>query len=119
MIYYKRTASFIKHLSVLTLLFNCLLINAQTYVSNNIELIPIEHASLVLKTNDLTIAIDPTMDHPSLNNTIDMILITDIHGDHFNKEAITKILSSSTTIIAPQAVYDKMSDQLKSQTSLY
>jgi L-ascorbate metabolism protein UlaG (beta-lactamase superfamily) len=41
-----------------------------------------------------------------------LILVSDIHGDHFNLETLTGLTGSSTIIVAPQVVLDKLSPNL-------
>ena len=43
----------------------------------------------------------------------DIIVITDIHGDHFNPETLQAIDASKATLVVPQAVADKLPDALK------
>jgi L-ascorbate metabolism protein UlaG (beta-lactamase superfamily) len=70
---------------------------------------PIQHASLILMLNGLTIYADP-------NNTDlfkgmkapDIILITDIHGDHFDIKTIDAVKTAATILVVPQVVADKM-----------
>ncbi len=116
MIYCKKIASLTK---VLWFSFTLLLSVdgfAQNFNSRGIELIPLEHASLLLKSKKLTIAVDPTGSHQQYNQRIDLILITDIHGDHFDKKVLKTIIGSNTTILAPKAVYDQMDKALQSKT---
>ncbi|AXY75515.1 MBL fold metallo-hydrolase [Paraflavitalea soli] len=72
---------------------------------------PVKHASLLLTTKGTTIYVDPSgadnfkgMAEPGI------ILITDIHGDHFDPKTIAAIRTAHTLIIAPQVVADKLTD---------
>ncbi len=75
---------------------------------------PISHATMVLEWDDAVIYIDPVggaaafADFPEP----DLILVTDIHGDHLNVETITAVASSKTMIIAPNAVAEKFPENL-------
>ena len=40
----------------------------------------------------------------------DLILITDIHGDHLNSNTLKELNTSNTTFIVPQAVKDQMGE---------
>jgi L-ascorbate metabolism protein UlaG (beta-lactamase superfamily) len=70
---------------------------------------PVQHASLVLSVNGVTIYADPTggaknyqgIDAPNI------ILVTDIHGDHFDLKTIDSIKTVSTIIVVPQVVADR------------
>ena len=71
---------------------------------------PIEHATFVIEWNGKTIAVDPVggaeafVDFPSA----DLILITDIHGDHLSNETVAALASVSTTVVAPAAVAEEL-----------
>lgn len=85
--------------------------------SKPIKIIPIAHATAVLEWNDLTIYIDPVGGSAAFEgqNTPDLILITDIHGDHFSLETIEELDTSKSKIIVPQAVADKIPDAFTPQ----
>lgn len=83
----------------------------------NIEVTPIEHATMVLKWNGKVIYTDP-VGGASLfagKPDPDIILLTDIHGDHLDVEALKAIVKDKTLIIAPRAVMDKMPEELKAK----
>ena len=83
----------------------------------NITIQPLVHASLVLSYKNLTIYVDPTggaKNYTGLKQP-DIIVITDIHGDHFDPKTLGEVRTAATTIIAPKAVADKMPDSLKSK----
>jgi L-ascorbate metabolism protein UlaG (beta-lactamase superfamily) len=76
---------------------------------------PIVHASLVLSTPDLTIYADPTggaANYAGIKQP-DFILITDIHGDHFDLKTISAVRQANTMLVAPKAVADLLPDSLK------
>jgi L-ascorbate metabolism protein UlaG (beta-lactamase superfamily) len=81
--------------------------------NDEIKIIPIEHATAVIEWNDVTIYIDPTGGANAFKNQNkpDLILITDIHGDHFNKETLESIDVSKATFVVPQAVADELPDE--------
>jgi L-ascorbate metabolism protein UlaG (beta-lactamase superfamily) len=80
---------------------------------DEIKITPIEHATAVIDWGDVTIYIDPTGGTTAFKNQKkpDLILITDIHGDHFNKETLEAIDVSKATFIVPQAVANAMPDE--------
>jgi len=81
---------------------------------------PIVHASLVLSTPDLTIYADPTggaANYAGIKQP-DVILITDIHGDHFDLATISAVRRAKTMLVAPKAVADLMPDSLKEQLTI-
>ncbi len=67
---------------------------------------PVTHASFVLTWDNKTIYVDPT-GNPEMYKSFtapDIILITDIHGDHMDLKALEALNSKKPIIIAPQAV---------------
>jgi L-ascorbate metabolism protein UlaG (beta-lactamase superfamily) len=73
--------------------------------SGDVVLTPIQHASLLLEAGGKNIYIDPSgKDLFTGRPKADLILITDIHGDHMDPAALAQISSAQTTIIAPPAV---------------
>lgn len=70
---------------------------------------PVTHASLVFSLKNLVIYADPSgatkfkgLPAP------DMILITDIHGDHFDTSTLAVVMTPNTILVVPQAVADKL-----------
>lgn len=82
------------------------------------KITPISHATFTLEIKDISIYVDPTGGANAFKNSKvpNLILITDIHGDHLNIKTLEAIIKPSTTIIAPQAVADKLTANLKKQT---
>jgi L-ascorbate metabolism protein UlaG (beta-lactamase superfamily) len=99
---------------IINFLYICLLILisstsllAQNIITSNtgdVVISEIGHASFNIEWNDLTIYVDPVgeayQDMPSPN----LILVTDIHGDHYNADTLMSLRSPTTIIIAPNAV---------------
>lgn len=75
-----------------------------------LSIIPIEHATMILAYKDHVIYVDPVGGVEAFKGQEkpDYILITDIHGDHFDIKTLEGIITDATTIIVPQAVKDKM-----------
>ncbi len=73
---------------------------------------PVVHGTLVLEWNDQTIYVDPYGGGEKFANfdDADIILITDIHGDHHNQETLDALNTESSTFVVPQAVADKLPD---------
>lgn len=82
-----------------------------------ISIQPILHGCLVLTWNNKTIYVDPYGGGKAFEGIApaDLILITDIHGDHLNPETLNAIETSKAVIVAPQAVADQLPDNLKSK----
>ncbi|RRQ48777.1 MBL fold metallo-hydrolase [Maribacter algicola] len=89
-------------------------------ISNSIEVIPIEHATTVLEWNDVTIYVDPTGGAKAFEgqNEPDLILITDIHGDHLNIETLQELTTSNISFVVPQAVADQLPEAFNSQLKI-
>jgi L-ascorbate metabolism protein UlaG (beta-lactamase superfamily) len=70
-----------------------------------LKITPVRHASVMLEVNGQVWHIDPwsQADYSALPKA-DVILITDIHGDHLDPKAIEQVKKASTVIVAPAAV---------------
>jgi L-ascorbate metabolism protein UlaG (beta-lactamase superfamily) len=72
---------------------------------------PVKHASLIMTVNGVTIYADPSgTDLFKGMAAPDIILVTDIHGDHFDVKTLEAVKKSSTQLIVPQVVADKLPD---------
>src|SRR4051812_42193064 len=71
---------------------------------------PINHATFVLQYNNKNFYIDPTGGADAFKGLAapDLIVVTDIHGDHFDPKTIEAINTNKAPIVMPQAVADKM-----------
>ncbi|GAB5400107.1 MAG: MBL fold metallo-hydrolase [Aureisphaera sp.] len=78
---------------------------------------PIQHATMVITWDDTTIYVDPVGGSEAFKNFAapDLILVTDIHQDHFSPETIVALDTSNAKIIVPQAVADKMPSEFATQ----
>jgi L-ascorbate metabolism protein UlaG (beta-lactamase superfamily) len=76
----------------------------------DITIKPILHGTLVLEYQGLTIYVDPYggANKFSGQKPADLVLITDIHGDHHNQETLDGLDLSNAIVVAPQAVADKL-----------
>lgn len=76
----------------------------------NVTVQPVFHASLVLQFNNEAIYIDPVNGADSYQNLEkpDLVLITHIHGDHFDMKTLNGLDLSHATLVVPQSVADKM-----------
>ena len=79
--------------------------------AGDVKITPISHGSVMLEIEGRAWHIDPWSkgDYSSLPKA-DVILITDIPGDHMDPKAIAAIRKSSTTIVAPAAVAKTVTD---------
>ena len=80
----------------------------QQEASPDLVITPIYHASLMLQFGDTVIQVDPWSrgDYQSLPMA-DVILITDVHGDHLDVEAASLLMGARTVVVAPSAVGDR------------
>ncbi|GHN01968.1 metal-dependent hydrolase [Cytophagales bacterium WSM2-2] len=78
---------------------------------------PLSHATLAFTFNGKTIYADPQGGAKLFEGVAapDLVLITDIHGDHFNVETLKAINLASAVLVVPQAVADKLPEDLKSK----
>ena len=78
---------------------------------------PLNHATLVFSFNGKTIYNDPQGGAKMFEGIAapDLILITDIHGDHFNPETLKALDLSHAKLVVPQAVVDKLPEDLKAK----
>ena len=80
---------------------------------------PIDHATFVMGWNGKAIYVDPVggADRFAGLPTPDLILVTDIHGDHMNAETLSAIVTPQTRIVAPAAVAERLPASLMGQTT--
>lgn len=73
---------------------------------------PIIHGTLALEYEGLTIYIDPYGGAKGFEGLkdADLILITDIHGDHLHKETLQALNTADSHFIVPEAVAKQMDD---------
>ena len=82
------------------------------------EIIPIEHASFIMKWGDEVIYHDPV---GSLERYISyglptLIMLTHSHPDHFDVALLVQLAAAEVDLIAPQEVYDLLPEQLQTQS---
>ncbi len=82
-----------------------------------VKIWPIEHATMVLEYNAKTIYIDPTGGASAFKNhkKPDLILITDIHGDHLDLKTLNQLDTQHTTFVVPMAVATKLPKEFKNR----
>lgn len=87
---------------------------------SEIKITPISHATAVVQWNDLTIYVDPLGGAEAFvgQEKPDLILITDIHEDHFSVETLEALDTEKAKIIMPQAVADKMPKEFAPQIDI-
>ena len=70
---------------------------------------PVEHATMVLEWTGQTIYVDPVRGADRFKRFAEpnLILITDVHGDHCDPKTVLAIRTDKTVIVAPAAVAGK------------
>lgn len=79
---------------------------------NGPEITPISHATAVITWDDTTIYLDPVGGAEAFEGQkpADLVLITDIHGDHMDAKTLQALNLGDTKIIAPEAVKKELPD---------
>lgn len=73
-----------------------------------VKIHPINHATLRLEIADKIVWIDPTTKADLTGPKADLVLITDIHGDHHDPAGLDAVRKPESVIVAPKAVADKV-----------
>lgn len=81
---------------------------------------PVEHASMVLNWDGTIIYVDPVGGKDVLSKFTepDMVLVTDIHGDHMDIPTLEAISIDKTVLFAPKAVFEKLPENLQKKTNI-
>jgi len=82
----------------------------QDEIQHEIIFTPISHATFVIQAEGKTIFVDPVGDIETYAtfSSPDIILITDIHGDHLSKNLVNALKTEETVVVVPRAVYDEL-----------
>jgi L-ascorbate metabolism protein UlaG (beta-lactamase superfamily) len=74
-----------------------------------ITLTPITHASLQLEYAGQVIHVDPWSQGEYANaKQADLVLVTDIHGDHLDPDAIARVRKAGAPVVVPEAAAPKV-----------
>ncbi len=76
----------------------------------DIEIVPITHASLILKWQDKVVYVDPVSRGADYTGQpkADLILITHTHGDHLDLGQIVRSSKDDTIVVGPLAVQEQV-----------
>ena len=79
---------------------------------------PVNHATFVMSWAGKTIYNDSVGGADRFKGMArpDLILLSDIHGDHHHNDTLLAVATDQTKLVAPKAVADKLPDSLKSRT---
>src|SRR6185295_6421189 len=96
-----------------TMLAAALFVLAQDTIKTekgDLTIAPIEHATFVMKWGGKTIFVDPTKGGDAFKpyGKPDLILVTDIHGDHYDPKTLGAVRTAESVLIVPAAVAEKM-----------
>ena len=69
-----------------------------------LKITTVMHAGLVIEAGGQVVVVDPAQGSWDGIPQADLILVTDIHGDHMNSSMIAKVKKSGGVVIAPAAV---------------
>lgn len=93
-----------------------------------LDIVPIHHASLMLTYQGKHILVDPAPLDGAQGEAVtapyrampqpDFILITHVHGDHFNVPILEAVAGPKTVIVTPQNVHDAMPSDLQAKTKV-
>jgi L-ascorbate metabolism protein UlaG (beta-lactamase superfamily) len=84
----------------------------------DIVITPIAHASVQLSFGGKLIYVDPAQGDYAGKPQGDLILITDIHGDHLAPDKITQLRKAGAPVVAPAAVADQVGDTIPDITRI-
>jgi L-ascorbate metabolism protein UlaG (beta-lactamase superfamily) len=92
---------------------------AQTPAASDVRITPIKHASFQIDYNGRVIQVDPiSTNNNSKAAKADIVLITDIHGDHMDSKAVEMLRKPGGVVIAPAAVRDALAGKSDNITVL-
>lgn len=92
---------------------------ASANASTTPEVVPIEHATAVIRWGDSTIYLDPLggaeafVDYPAA----DIVLVTDIHSDHLSTSTLSSVVGGATLIV-PEAVKEQLPADLATRATV-
>ncbi|WP_047546680.1 MBL fold metallo-hydrolase [Psychroserpens sp. Hel_I_66] len=91
---------------------------SNTEKGDMLDINPISHATMVLTLGNDDIYVDPTGGTEAFSEftSPEIVLLTDIHGDHYDIETLKGLDLSNATVIAPKAVVDMFPKDLKTKT---
>jgi L-ascorbate metabolism protein UlaG (beta-lactamase superfamily) len=78
----------------------------------DIAITPFQHASLQLEFGGKVIQVDPAQGDFSKAKPGDLVLITDIHGDHLSPDLIAKVRKAGAPVVMPAAVQAQVGDKI-------
>ncbi len=110
------------YLSLCAIIFTGCSTMQKTTATNNSDfnLTPIEHATTSFSWAGTQFYIDPVGGESKFAGEAkpNIILVTDIHGDHMDAATLSKVMVAGTKIIVPKAVADQLPADLKPRLTI-
>lgn len=99
----------ITYLTLLPVLVAFSVVPASVETDGDLEIVPITHASLVFKWGGRVVYVDPWSQGDYTGQpAADLILVTDVHGDHLDRAQIAQSSKPETVILGPPAVQEQV-----------
>src|SRR6476661_8369688 len=92
--------------------------NTVPATGGDITITPFQHASLQIEQGGKVIQVDPAQGDLSKAKPGDLVLVTDIHGDHLNPDLIAKVRKAGAPVVMPQAVKTQVGDKVAAPTEV-
>src|SRR3977135_1305280 len=83
-----------------------------TATGGDVIITPIQHASVQVEHAGKVIQVDPAQGDLAKAKPGDLILVTDIHGDHLSPEGIAKVRKAGAPVVMPEAVKAQVGDKV-------
>lgn len=93
--------------------------DAPSSPNSPVDVVPISHATAVLKWGGTIIYTDPVGGAAAFHGqpAADVIVVTDIHGDHLSTSTLSAVLGDATLIV-PQAVKNQLPEALANRAQV-
>lgn len=80
----------------------------------------LNHATFALEWNEQMIYVDPVgpAERFARLNKPDLVLITDIHGDHLSVDTLRGVVTDKTRFVVPPAVADQLAEPLRKRSAI-
>lgn len=94
-------------------------ISMQNSSDSPVQVIPISHATAVLRWGETVIYMDPTGGAAAFKDqhSPTIVFVTDIHGDHFDVDTLNAVVGTAALIV-PQAVKELLPENLASRAKV-
>jgi len=109
-------------MKVLALTVSMVIVPAALWAQSSTTMIPaaggdititaIQHAGVQVEHAGKVIQVDPAQGDFSKAKQADLVLVTDIHGDHLNPDLIAKVRKSGAPVVMPAAVQSQAGDKI-------